>query len=166
VLDEGDYDLTTLRAAIVVGAGSASFEMVTQLARRLPLMTTPRWVRTECQPIAIDDVVTYLVGVLDVPETAGGTYEIGGPDVITYQEMLRRTGELMGVHPYIVPVPVLSPSLSAYWVDLVTDVPRDVAHPLILGLKTPVVVEDDRIRDLVPVELTPFEDAVERALAE
>jgi uncharacterized protein YbjT (DUF2867 family) len=165
ILGTGPYDLTVLRAAIVVGGDSASFRMVRQLAERLPLMITPRWVGTDCQPIAIEDVVAYLVGVLDTPETAGKTFEIGGPDVLTYGEMVLRTGDLLGAHSTMVPVPVLTPKLSAYWVDLVTDVPKDVAHPLILGLKTRTVVEDDRIRSLVPIELTPFDDAVRRAIA-
>ncbi|MFB6171747.1 MAG: NAD(P)H-binding protein [Haloarculaceae archaeon] len=166
VLAQGDYDLTTLRAAIVVGAGSSSFEMVRQIAARLPVMVTPRWVRTRCQPIAIDDVIAYLVGVLDVPETAGETYEIGGPDVLTYEEVVRRTARVLhGTEPLVVSVPVLSPRLSAYWIDLVTDVPKSVAHPLILGLKNPVVVTDHRIESLVPVERTPFDEAVRRALA-
>jgi uncharacterized protein YbjT (DUF2867 family) len=164
LLGEGDYDLTTLRAAIVVGEGSAGFEMIRQLAERLPVMVTPQWVRTPCQPIAIDDVVAYLVGVLDVPETAGETYEIGGPDVLTYGEMLERTGRLLGRKPALVPIPVLSPHLSTYWVELVTDVPKGVARPLIEGLKSRVVVEDHRIEDLVPVELTSFDVAVRRAL--
>ncbi|KZN26089.1 NADH-binding protein [Haladaptatus sp. R4] len=165
ILGTGAYDLTVLRAAIVIGGDSASFRMVRQLAERLPLMITPRWVRTNCQPIAIEDVVGYLVGVLDTPETAGETYEIGGPDVLTYGEMVIRTGDLLDKRATMVPVPVLSPQLSAYWVDLVTDVPKVVAHPLILGLKTRTVVEDDRIRSLVPIELTPFDDAVRRAIA-
>jgi uncharacterized protein YbjT (DUF2867 family) len=165
ILSGGDFDCTVLRAAIVIGDGSTSFRIVEQLAERLPLMITPQWVQTECQPIAIEDAVAYLAGVLDAPETAGETYEIGGPDVLTYGEMVLRTGELMGHSSVMVPVPVLTPKLSAYWVDLVTDVPKEVAHPLILGLKTRTVVEDDRIRSLVPVELTPFDDAVERALA-
>lgn len=165
VLAEGDYALTTLRAAIIIGDGSASFRMVRQLAGRLPVMVTPKWVRTACQPIGIRDVVAYLTGVLDVPETAGRTYEIGGPDVLTYESMLRETARQLGDNPLIIPVPVLSPALSVYWVDLVTDVPRSVAHPLVYGMKNPVVVTDDRIRDLVPVELTPFDDAVAAALA-
>ena len=164
VLADGDYALTTLRAAIIVGAGSASFQMVVQLARKLPVMVTPRWVRTECQPIAIDDVVAYLVGVLDVPETAGETYEIGGPDVLTYERMLRVTARQLGRHPVIIPVPALSPALSVYWVDLVTDVPKSIAHPLIYGLKNPVVVTDDSIRSLIDVDLTPFDEAVATAL--
>jgi uncharacterized protein YbjT (DUF2867 family) len=166
VLGEGEYDLTVLRAAIVVGAGSASFEIVIQLAHRLPIMVTPRWVRTPSQPIAISDVVAYLVGVLDVPETAGETFEIGGPDVLTYQEMLERTARLMGRRLYVIPVPVLTPRISAYWLDLVTDADPAVAHALIEGLRNPVVVTDDRVRDLVDVQLTPFETAVERVLAE
>ncbi|MFC7008942.1 NAD(P)H-binding protein [Halalkalicoccus salilacus] len=164
VLVEGDYELTSLRAAVIIGAGSASFQLVEQLAHRLPVMITPRWVRTDCQPIAIDDVIAYLVGVLDAPGTAGRTFEIGGPDVVTYQAMLHLTSELLGKRQYIVPVPVLTPKLSAYWLDLVTDVPRDVAHPLVSGLKNPVVVTDESIREYVDVELTPFETAVSRAL--
>jgi uncharacterized protein YbjT (DUF2867 family) len=165
ILGEGEFALTTLRAAIIVGDGSASFDMVRQLAKRLPLMVTPRWVDTKCQPIAIDDVIAYLAGVLDEPGTAGETFEIGGPEVMTYKEVMARTAEIVsGRRPLIVPVPVLTPKLSAYWVDLVTDVPRSVARPLILGLKNPVVVQDDSIREYLPIELTPFETAVERAV--
>lgn len=166
VLASGEYDLTVLRAAIVVGAGSAGFQMVHDMVSLLPVMTTPRWVRTPCQPIAVDDAVAYLVGVLEAPDAAGATYEIGGPEVLTYEEMIRRTADAMGKHPLILPIPVLSPGLSAYWVDLVTDVPRSTAHALIGGLKNPVVVEDDSIREVVDLELTPFDEAVERALDE
>ncbi len=160
------FDLTTLRAAVIVGAGSAGFDVVYQLVDKLPVMVTPKWVRTPCQPIAVRDVVAYLVGVLDHPETAGETYEIGGPQVLSYETMLERTAELAGKRLFVLPVPVLSPRLSTYWVDLVTDVPRSVAHPLIHGLKNPVVVADHRIRDVIPIELTSFEDAARRALRE
>ena len=167
ILADADFDLTSLRAAIIVGEGSASFEMVRQLAVRLPVMVTPQWVDTPCQPIAIDDVVTYLVEVLDVPELAGRTVEIGGPEVMSYKEVMARTAEIVtGRRPVIVPVPVLTPKLSAYWVNLVTDVPRSVAHPLILGLKNAVVVQDDSIRKYLPIELTPFETAVRRAVGD
>lgn len=167
VLQEGSFALTSLRAAIIVGKESASFEMVRQLAVRLPVMVTPRWVDTPCQPIAIDDVIAYLVGVLDEPETAGRTFEIGGPDVLTYKEVMARTAAIVtGRRPFILPVPVLTPKLSAYWVNLVTDVPKWVAYPLILGLKNAVVVRDDSIREFLPVELTPFETAVTRAVGE
>jgi uncharacterized protein YbjT (DUF2867 family) len=166
VLAAGEYALTTLRAAIIIGHGSASFDMVRQLASRLPLMVTPRWVQNDCQPIAIDDVLSYLVGVLEKAETAGQTYEIGGPDVLTYGEILKSTADIMGrISPLIVPVPVLTPRLSSYWVGLMTDVDSGVARPLIDGLKNPVVVTDDSIRDHLDFELTPFETAVERALA-
>jgi len=165
ILADGDYDLTTLRAAVIVGADSASFRMVRQLVKRLPVMVTPRWVGNECQPIAIADVVAYLAGVLDAPGTAGETYGIGGPDVLTYREMLVRTAGAMGrMQPLILSVPVLTPKISSYWVGLVTDVPAAVARPLILGLKNPVVVTDDSIRDHVDVELTPFDEAVRLAL--
>jgi uncharacterized protein YbjT (DUF2867 family) len=165
VLADGDYALTTLRAAIIVGAGSASFEVIRQLAGKLPVMLTPRWVRTECQPIAVSDVVAYLVGVLETPETAGETYEIGGPDVLTYEEALRRTGRQLGREPLVVPLPVLSPELSVRWIELVTDVPPSVARPLVSGLRNPVVVRDHRIEALVDVTPTPFDVAVARALA-
>jgi len=165
VLAEGDYELTVLRAAIIVGAGSVGFETICQLATRLPVMLTPRWVHTPCQPIAIEDVLAYLVGVLEAPETAGETYEIGGPDVLTYGEMLTVAARQLGARePLIVPVPVLTPQLSAYWVGLVTDVDWRVARPLIDGLRNAVVVTDDSIREVVPVELTPYEAAVARAV--
>lgn len=164
LLRSGSYELTTLRSAIIIGAGSASFALITDLANRLPVMITPRWVKTPCQPIAIDDVIAYLVGVLDHPETAGEIYEIGGPQVLSYEEIIRRTAHHLGKRPLIIPVPVLSPALSVYWVDLVTSVPSSVAHPLIYGLKNPVVVSDDRIREILPIELTPFDTAVQAAL--
>jgi len=167
ILADGEYDLTTFRAAIIIGAGSASFRMIRELTTRLPVMLTPRWVRTDCHPIAIDDVIAYLVGVLGVPETAGETYEIGGPEVLTYAEILKRTGRLMGAgEPKIVPIPVLTPKLSAYWVALMTDVPSSVARPLIHGLKTPVVADTDAAQAQFAVDLTPFSDAVRLALSE
>ncbi|MBZ6495150.1 NAD(P)H-binding protein [Natrinema longum] len=165
ILREGTADVTVLRAAIIIGDGSASFRLVRQLATRLPVMITPQWVDTDCQPIAIDDVVTYCLAVLERPETAGETYEIGGPDVITYREMLLETGEIItGRRPLILPVPVLSPRLSAHWVGLVTDVPNRLAYPLIDGVRNRVVVTDDRLQRLVDIEPTPFDVAVRRAL--
>jgi len=164
ILGEGDYDLTTLRAAILIGDGSASFEMIEQLSSRLPVMVTPKWVETKCQPIFVDDAVEYLVGVLDESETAGETYEIGGPDVLTYRSILIRVGSQRGRAPRIVPVPILSPKLSSLWIGLVTDIPSSVARPLIEGLKNPVVVRDHRIESLIEVDLTPFDEAVRQAL--
>ena len=164
ILGEGEYDLTTFRAAIIVGADSASFEMVRQLAARLPIMITPRWVRTPCQPIGIQDVVEYLSRAVETPETAGMTLEIGGPEVLTYQEMMRRTAAAMDNRLMIVPVPVLTPKLSVYWIDLVTNTPPSISHPLIEGLRNPVVVNDDTAQELLSVERTPFDEAVKRAL--
>ncbi|MFY4811145.1 NAD(P)H-binding protein [Haloarcula sp. AONF1] len=167
ILRDGEYDLTTFRAAIIIGAGSASFRMIRELTTRLPVMLTPRWVRTDCHPIAIDDVISYLIDVLDKPETAGETYEIGGPEVLTYAEILKRTGRLMGTgEPTIVPIPVLTPKLSAYWVALMTDVPSSVARPLIHGLKTPVVADTGAAQTEFTVDPTSFADAVRLALSE
>jgi len=167
ILGDGKAELTTLRASIIVGEESVSFQIVTQLVKRLPVMIAPQWVRTRCQPIAVDDALTYLVGVAEHSETAGQTYEIGGPNVLTYGEMLRQTALAMGRRPPpIVPVPVLTPKLSSYWVGLVSDVDWQVARPLINGLKNPTVVTDDSIREYVSPKLTPFREAVTRALAE
>ncbi len=166
ILATGSYDLTTLRAAIIIGAGSASFEVIRGLADRLPVMVTPKWVDTLCQPIAIADVVNYLAGVLDVPETAGETYEIGGPDVLTYAEILRRTRSQLGHGLRIVRVPVLSPGLSAMWLRLVTDVDPYLASALVEGLRNTVIVKNDAITSLVEIDRTPFELAVARALDE
>ena len=165
ILGDGDYDLTVLRAAIVIGAGSTSFELIKQLSERLPVMVTPKWVRTDCQPIHVGDVVEYLVGVLDAPGTRDGTFEIGGPEVLTYEEILERTAGLStGRAPLVVPVPVLTPRLSAAWLWLVTDVSLDVAVPLVEGLGNTVVVTDPSIEEHVEVDRTPFDEAVRRAL--
>ncbi len=165
LLRAGSADVTVLRAAIIIGDGSASFRLIYQLATRLPVMITPQWVDTDCQPIAIDDVIAYCLAVLEQPETAGETYEIGGPDVLTYREMLLQTGEIAtGRRPLIIAVPVLSPRLSSHWVGLVTDVPKEVAYPLIEGVRNRVVVTDDRLERLVDLELTPFAVAVRRAV--
>jgi uncharacterized protein YbjT (DUF2867 family) len=166
LLAEGTPEVTTLRAGILIGEGGLSWRMIRQLAGRLPVMITPKWVSTPCQPIYVDDAVAYLRGVLEAPETAGETYEIGGPDVLTYGEMLQRTREIMGGRLFVVPVPILTPRLSTGWVQLVTDVPSSVVRPLIDGLRNPVVVTDDSIREHVAPELTPFEEAVRLALAE
>jgi len=167
VLDGGAFDLTTLRAAVVVGDGSASFDIIEQLAARLPVMVTPQWVRTDCQPIFADDVIEYLVGVLDAPGTADDTFEVGGPDVLTYEAMIERTAEiLVGRAPFILRVPMLTPRLSARWLWLVTDVSPSIARPLVDGLRTTVVVTDDRIDDHVRVDRTPFDEAVRRTLGD
>ena len=156
--------VTTLRAAMIVGKGSAAFETILGLVKRLPVMVTPSWVSTPTQPIALPDVVAYLNGVGGRAETLGEGYDVGGPDVLAYREMIEVIARLRGRHPIIVEVPVLSPRLSSYWLHLVTPVRASVARPLVEGLATPTVVRDTRIRDLLPLELTPFEDAARAAL--
>ena len=138
--------------------------MLRQLAERLPIMTTPRWVETRCQPIALRDVLGYLVGCAEVEATAGGTFDIGGPDILTYRQMMTQVAELLGKRVRIYGIPILSPRLSSYWVDLVTDVPSNVARPLIDGLRSEVICRDDKIKSLIAMELTPFREAVSLAL--
>ncbi|MFI6999269.1 NAD(P)H-binding protein [Nocardia sp. NPDC050175] len=158
--------VTTLRAGIIVGHGGISWEITRQLVEHLPAMITPRWVRTRTQPIAVDDVVRYLVGVLDNPETAGRTFEIGGPDILEYVDMLRRVAKIEGRPLAVVPVPLLSPRLSSLWLSLVTDVDTTTGRTLVDSMSNEVVVRDNSIRDLVPFEPLSYEDAVRRALGE
>ncbi len=165
VLSGGDVPLTTLRAAVVVGRGSAAFETIVALVDRLPVMVAPRWVGTPTQPIALADVVAYLRDVAGHPSAVGQTFDVGGPDVLTYREMIERIGNLRGRRPRIVEVPVLSPRLSSYWLHIVTPVRAGVARPLIEGLRNPTVAADTRIRELIPRELMSFDAAARQALA-
>jgi uncharacterized protein YbjT (DUF2867 family) len=165
VLADGPVPVTELRAAIIIGSGSMSFEMLRHLVEVLPVMTTPRWVDTAVQPIAVRDVLAYLVDVLDVEETAGQVLEIGGPDVMTYRELMHAYAEVAGLRRRVIlPVPVLTPRLSSLWVGLVTPLPSGLARPLVDSLVNEVVVRDDRVHDLVPRENLPFRDAVRLAL--
>jgi uncharacterized protein YbjT (DUF2867 family) len=156
--------VTTLRAAMVVGRGSAAFETILGLVKRLPVMLTPSWVTTPTQPIALEDGARYLAGVAGREEAFGQAYDVGGPEVMTYRGMIERIARLLGRRPLIVEVPVLSPALSALWLELVTPVNASVARPLVEGLRNPTVARDQRIRELVPFELTPFDEAARRAL--
>lgn len=165
ILKKGAFATTFLRAAIILGAGGASFEMVRSLVNRLPVMITPRWVTTRCQPIAVNDVIAYLAGCLFDERTAGRTFDIGGPEVLTYKEMMERFGRIEGRNLLILPVPVLTPKLSSYWVGLITPVSPSVSMPLIEGLKNEVVCRENAIRDILPIRLTPYDEAVRTALA-
>jgi len=156
--------VTTLRAAIVVGPGSAGFETIVALVDRLPAMVCPRWVGVQTQPIALTDVVRYLDGVCGEDETRGESFDVGGPEVMTYREMIERIARLRGKRRLIVEIPALTPRLSSYWLHLVTPVKASVARPLIEGLRNPTVAADDRIRNLVQFELMPFDDAARAAL--
>ena len=163
-LAAGSVPVTTLRAAIVVGPGSAGFETIVALVDRLPAMVCPRWVGVQTQPIALADVVRYLEGVCGEDRTRGESFDVGGPEVMTYREMIERIARLRGKRRLIVEIPALTPRLSSYWLHLVTPVKASVARPLIEGLRNPTVAADDRLRDLVQFELTPFDDAARTAL--
>ena len=156
--------VTTMRAAMIVGKGSAAFETILGLVKRLPVMITPSWVSTPTQPIALDDIAAYLAGVAGMPETLGEAFDAGGPEVMTYRQMIERIAALLGRRPRIVEVPVLTPALSALWLELVTPVRSSVARPLVEGLRNPTIAREQRLRELVPLELTPFDAAARRAL--
>jgi len=165
ILASGAVPVTTLRAAMVIGAGSAAFQTIVALVDRLPGMVCPRWVSTRTQPIALDDVVAYLAAAAGREEMLGESFDAGGPDVMTYREMIERIGRIRGKRPLIVEVPVLTPRLSSYWLHLVTPVNAGVARPLIEGLRNPTVARDERLRDLVPLPLMHFDDAARAAMA-
>ena len=138
--------VTVLRAAMIIGSGSASFEIMRYLVERLPIMITPKWVSTPCQPIAVRNVIGYLVGTLSRPEMAGGIFDIGGPDVLCYRDIMRVMAEELGLRRrWIIPVPVLTPRLSSYWIHLITPLSHHIAKPLAEGLKNPVVCRENRI---------------------
>lgn len=161
----GSVPVTMLRAGMVIGQHSASFQMLRDLVHRLPAMVTPRWVTTRTQPIAFADLRDYLIGVCALPEAYGRTLDVGGPDILTFQEMMERTAVLAGRRkPAILPVPVLSPELSSLWCGLVTDVDTRIARPLVEGLRNETVCRNDDILRLVPKERLSFDDAVRRAL--
>jgi uncharacterized protein YbjT (DUF2867 family) len=165
ILKASSVPVTNLRAAMILGSGSASFEMLRYLVDRLPVMITPRWVQTPCQPISIGNVLDYLEGVLEVPQTAGQTLDIGGPDILTYRDLIQIYANEAGLRKrLIVPVPVLTPWLSAKWIHLVTPVPASIAQPLAEGLHIPVVCKDNRIHSMVPVRLIDSRATIRTAL--
>jgi len=167
LLGAGGVPVTVLRAGIVIGRGGISWELTRQLVKNLPAMVVPRWVATRTQPIAVDDVIRYLVGVADEPRALGRIFEIGGPDQLTYLEMLEVASEVSsGRRVPIVKVPVLTPRLSSYWLALVTDVDTTTGRNLIDSMGTEVVVTDRSIEEIVPGAPIPYEEAVRRALEE
>jgi uncharacterized protein YbjT (DUF2867 family) len=166
LLGHAGVPVTTLRAGVIVGHGGTSWEITRQLVEHLPAMVTPRWVHTKTQPIAIADVVRYLVAVVDLPEAEGRTFEIGGPDVLEYADMIRRVAAVEGRRRFLLPVPFLTPSLSALWLSLVTDVDTRTGRALVDSMINQVVVRDDTIRALVPFEPVDYDSAVLQALGE
>ena len=165
ILASGAVPVTTLRAAMVIGAGSAAFETIVALVDRLPGMICPRWVSTPTQPIALADIAAYLAAAAGRDEMLGRSFDAGGPDVMTYREMIEGIARIRGKRPLIVEVPVLTPRLSSYWLVLVTPVRSRVARPLIEGLRNATVARDESLRELVPLRLTPFDAAARAAIA-
>jgi uncharacterized protein YbjT (DUF2867 family) len=165
ILGSGTVPLTWLRAAMIIGSGSASFEILRYLVDRLPVMITPAWVKSLCQPIAVSNVLEYLTGCLEHPETAGRTMDIGGPDILSYRDLFDIYARVAGLRPrLIIPVPVLTPKLSSYWIQMVTPVPSSLSRPLAEGLRNKVVCRENSIRELVPTRLLTCEEAIRRAL--
>lgn len=165
ILQSGPVPATFLRAAMILGSGSASFEIIRYLVDRLPVMVTPRWVSNPVQPIAITNVLNYLQGCLEHVEVKGQTFDIGGPEVVTYRRLFDLYAEEAGLRRrLIIPVPVLTPKLSSYWIHLVTPVPAAIARPLAEGLRNPVVCQDNRIRSLIPQDLLNCRETIRLAL--
>jgi uncharacterized protein YbjT (DUF2867 family) len=167
ILSSGSPSATILRAAVIIGAGGTSYEMLRYLVERLPVMICPKWINTRIQPIAVKDVLAYLSGCLMNSKTAGKTFDIGGPEILTYKKMMEQYAKARGLSKrIIIDVPLLTPSLSSYWVDLVTPIPAGIAHPLIEGLKNEVICRDSSIDKYITIEKTSFNDAVKTAFEE
>lgn len=160
ILKTSSAKVTIFRAAIILGQGGGSFQMLQYLVERLPLMITPRWVLTKSQPIALDDVITYLAKSLESNDTEDRSFDLGGPDIMTYIDMMRRYGKMLNKSIKIIIIPFLTPKLSSYWIDLITPVKASLARPLIESLKHEAIVKDDSIRDIIPFKLKTFEEAI------
>jgi uncharacterized protein YbjT (DUF2867 family) len=166
MLGSAGIPVTVIRAGIIVGHGGISWELTRQLVEHLPVMITPKWVATRTQPIAVDDVVRYLVGVLAIPDAEGQVFEVGGPEVLQYRTMLRRVAAIEGRPLRIVPVPLLTPGLSSLWLTLVTNIDTGTGRALVDSMTNEVVVRDKSIRDLVRFEPMSYDEAVRKALSE
>jgi uncharacterized protein YbjT (DUF2867 family) len=164
ILREGPVPVTELRAGMSIGPGSAAWEVIRDLVNHLPVMVTPKWVFSRSTPIALSNLVHYLATVSELDETAGEIYDVAGPDVVTYSEVMRRYGRLVGRKPIIFAVPVLTPRLSSYWLRLVTAVPTSIARALIDGLSQDVIATDHRLGELIPQDLLHFDAAAAEAL--
>ena len=163
VLKKSNAAVTIFRAAVILGQGGGSFQMLQYLVERLPLMVCPKWVLTKCQPIAVDDVVEYLVRSIETNETKSKTFDIGGPEILTYLDMMQRYGKILKKSIKIIIIPFLTPRLSSYWVDLITPVKASLARPLIDSLKHEAIVKDNTIADIIPLRLKSFENSIKLA---
>lgn len=146
-------EVTILRAAIILGQGGGSFQMLRYLVERLPVTVCPKWVLTRSQPIALDDVITYLIKSIDSKDTEGRAFDLGGPDILSYIDMMRRYGKMLDKSVKIMIIPFLTPKLSSYWIDLITPVKASLARPLIEILKHEAIVRDDSLRKIIPFKL-------------
>ncbi len=164
ILRAGSVPVTELRAGMIIGPGSAAWEVIRDLVNHLPVMITPRWVFSRSTPVALDNLLRYLADVPSFPETADETYDVAGPDELTYRDIMLTYGKLVGKRPLIIPVPLLTPRLSSYWLRLVTSVPTNVARALIDGLSQDVIARDKRLAELIPQDLLGVEDAARAAL--
>jgi uncharacterized protein YbjT (DUF2867 family) len=164
ILRTGGIPVTEIRAGMIIGPGSAAFEVIRDLVNHLPAMITPRWVSSRSTPIALDDLLEDLVAVADIAEAAGRTFDVGGPDAVTYEEIMRCYGRLVGRRPRILAIPVLTPRLSSYWLQFVTSVPTGVARALIEGLEHDFVADDTAIRSIVPRRLKGLEESIRDAI--
>ena len=164
-LRDGPVPVTEVRAGIIVGAGSAAYEVIRDLVYHLPIMVTPRWVQSRSSPIALANLLEYLYRVSALPEAEGRILDAGGPEYVTYETMMREFGEAVGRRPRILRVPVLTPKLSSYWLGLITAVPANIARALIGGLKHDIPAHDAALRALVPQRLLTFRESVDAALA-
>lgn len=163
ILRTSSARVTIFRAAVILGQGGGSFQMLEYLVKRLPAMVCPRWVLTKSQPISVDDVVEYLVRSINLKETEGRDFDIGGTEVLTYLQMMKRYAKMLNKSIKIVIIPFLTPRLSSYWVDLITPVKASLARPLIDSLKHQATVNDDTIKELIPLRLKTFEEAIKAA---
>ena len=163
-LREGRVPVTEIRAGIIVGPGSAAYEVIRDLVYHLPVMVTPRWVASKSSPVALCNLIAYLLRVPSLPEAAGKVYDAAGPEYLSYEQLMRQFADVVGKRPRIVPVPVLSPRLSSYWLALITSVPSNIARALIAGLKQDVPADDAALRALVPQRLLTFRESVVAAL--
>jgi uncharacterized protein YbjT (DUF2867 family) len=164
ILADGPVPVTTLRAAMIVGPSSAAFETILALVERLPVMICPRWVSVETQPVALSDVVAALISVCGNEATYGESFDLGGPEVMSYRKMMERVARIRGKRPILIEVPFLTPRLSSLWLHLVTPASVAVARPLVEGLRIPTIAHDDRIWELVGAQRTSFDEAIRLAL--
>lgn len=163
ILSSSSFALTTLNAGIIVGSGSASFEIIRDLVEKLPFMVAPRWLKTKCQPIAIRNVVEFLIGVINKTETYNKTYDIGGPDVLTYKEMLLRFAKVRGLKRRIVIVPVMTPRISSYWLYFVTSTSFALAKNLVNSMKVEIICNPNNLTDLLNIQLISYDTAIKLA---